>query len=143
MWHLQVCAHYLGQRVLKISYYEHPFLRIVGLLHFWVYLALMVLAVLSLFAGMSQSKEYSELVWPLDLLVVVVWVLWGISLFGSMAVRREQTVYISLWYFMATFVAIATLYIFNNLSIHVDEYTLEVRETKRGMEELTSDIPNN
>ncbi|MBD5167187.1 MAG: cytochrome-c oxidase, cbb3-type subunit I [Helicobacter sp.] len=109
--------YYLGQRVLKISYYEHPFLRIVGLLHFWVYLALMVLAVLSLFAGMSQSKEYSELVWPLDLLVVVVWVLWGISLFGSMAVRREQTVYISLWYFMATFVAIATLYIFNNLSI--------------------------
>ena len=109
--------YYLGQRVLKISYYEHPFLRIVGLLHFWVYLALMVLAVLSLFAGMSQSKEYSELVWPLDLLVVVVWVLWGISLFGSMAVRREQTVYSSLWYFMATFVAIATLYIFNNLSI--------------------------
>ncbi|MGP1580040.1 MAG: hypothetical protein ACTTH5_03355 [Wolinella sp.] len=49
--------------------------------------------------------------------MVVVWVLWGISLFCSMGVRREQTICISLWYFIATFVAIAALYIFNNLSI--------------------------
>lgn len=109
--------YYLGQRVLKISYNEHPFLKVIGHLHFWIYIVLMALAVVSLFAGMTQSKEYSELVWPLDLLVVVVWVLWGVSLFGSMGVRREQTIYISLWYFIATFVAISALYIFNNLSI--------------------------
>lgn len=109
--------YYLGQRVLKITYNEHPFLKIIGHLHFWAYIVLMALAVVSLFAGLTQSKEYAELVWPLDLLVVVVWVLWGISLFGSMGVRREQTLYISLWYFIATFVAIAALYIFNNLSV--------------------------
>lgn len=109
--------YYLGQRVLKITYHEHGFLRFVGLLHFWVYMALLVLAVISLFAGLTQSKEYAELVWPLDLLVVVVWVLWGVSLFGSMAMRREQTIYISLWYFIATFTAISILYIFNNLAI--------------------------
>ncbi|MDD6055332.1 MAG: cytochrome-c oxidase, cbb3-type subunit I [Helicobacter sp.] len=109
--------YYLGQRVLKISYHEHPFLKFIGHLHFWIYIVLMALAVVSLFAGLTQSKEYSELVWPLDLLVVVVWVLWGVSLFGSMGVRREQTLYISLWYFIATFVAISALYIFNNLSI--------------------------
>ncbi|EES89405.1 cytochrome-c oxidase, cbb3-type subunit I [Helicobacter canadensis] len=109
--------YYLGQRVLKISYNEHPFLKFIGHLHFWLYILLMVLAVVSLFAGLTQSKEYAELVWPLDLLVVVVWVLWGVSLFGSMGVRREQTIYISLWYFIATFVAISALYIFNNLSV--------------------------
>ncbi len=109
--------YYLGQRVLKITYHQHPFLRMVGLLHFWVYIALLILAIISLFAGLTQSKEYAELIWPLDLLVVVVWVLWGTSLFGSMAVRREQTIYISLWYFIATFSAISILYIFNNLSI--------------------------
>lgn len=109
--------YYLGQRVLKISYNEHPFLKFIGYLHFVLYIVLMALAVASLFAGLTQSKEYSELVWPLDLLVVVVWVLWGVSLFGSMGVRREQTIYISLWYFIATFVAISALYIFNNLSI--------------------------
>lgn len=109
--------YYLGQRVLKITYNEHPFLKAVGYLHFCAYIVLMALAVVSLFAGLTQSKEYSELVWPLDLLVVVVWVLWGVSLFGSMGVRREQTIYISLWYFIATFVAISALYIFNNLSV--------------------------
>ena len=109
--------YYLGQRVLKISCNEHPFLKFIGYLHFVLYIVLMALAVVSLFAGLTQSKEYSELVWPLDLLVVVVWVLWGVSLFGSMGVRREQTIYISLWYFIATFVAISALYIFNNLSI--------------------------
>ena len=109
--------YYLGQRVLKISYNEHLFLKFIGYLHFVLYIVLMALAVVSLFAGLTQSKEYSELVWPLDLLVVVVWVLWGVSLFGSMGVRREQTIYISLWYFIATFVAISALYIFNNLSI--------------------------
>ncbi|MDA3967609.1 MULTISPECIES: cytochrome-c oxidase, cbb3-type subunit I [Helicobacter] len=109
--------YYIGQRVLKISYNEYPFLKFIGHLHFWLYIVLMLLAVISLFAGLNQSKEYSELIWPLDLLVVIVWVLWGVSLFGSMGVRREQTIYISLWYFIATFVAISALYIFNNLSI--------------------------
>ena len=109
--------YYLGQRVLKITYKEHPFLRAVGLAHFWIYIVLMALAVISLFAGLTQSKEYSELIWPLDIIVVVVWVLWGVSLFGSMGVRREQTIYISLWYFIATFVGISALYIFNNLAV--------------------------
>ncbi|MCI5967972.1 cytochrome-c oxidase, cbb3-type subunit I [Helicobacter sp.] len=109
--------YYLGQRVLKMSYAEYPFLKIAGYLHFWLYIVLMVLAIVSLFAGLTQSKEYSELIWPLDLLVVLVWLLWGFNLFGSMAVRREQTIYISLWYFIATFVAISALYIFNNLSV--------------------------
>ncbi|WP_104697369.1 MULTISPECIES: cytochrome-c oxidase, cbb3-type subunit I [unclassified Helicobacter] len=109
--------YYLGQRVLKITYHQHPFLKFIGLLHFWVYVVLLLLAVASLFLGLTQSKEYAELIWPLDLLVVLVWVLWGISLFGSMGVRREQTIYISLWYFIATFTAIAVLYIFNNLAV--------------------------
>ena len=109
--------YYLGQRVLKITYHQHPFLKFIGLAHFWIYIVLMLLAVVTLFGGLTQSKEYAELIWPLDLLVVVVWVLWGASLFGSMGVRRENVIYISLWYFIATFVAISALYIFNNLSI--------------------------
>lgn len=109
--------YYLGQRVLKITYYQHPFLRLVGFLHFGIYIVVILLAVVTLSVGITQSKEYAELGWPLDLAVVVVWVLWGVSLFGSMAVRREATMYISLWYFIASFVAVSTLYIFNNLSV--------------------------
>lgn len=109
--------YYLGQRVLKITYNQHPFLKIIGILHFWIYVVLIALAVVTLLLGITQSKEYAELPWILDLVVVVVWVLWGVSLFGSMAVRREQTLYISLWYFIASFVAVSALYIFNNLAI--------------------------
>ena len=53
--------YYLGQRVLKISYNEHPFLKFIGYLHFVLYIVLMALAVVSLFAGLTQSKEYSSM----------------------------------------------------------------------------------
>ena len=109
--------YYLGQRVLKITYHDHPFLKLVGMLHFFMYLVVLVLALYTLFSGITQSKEYAELPWIVDLLVVVTWVLWGMSMFGSMAVRREKVIYISLWYFIATFTAISVLYIFNNLSV--------------------------
>lgn len=109
--------YYLGQRVLKITYHDHPFLKLVGILHFLVYLVVLVLALYTLFAGITQSKEYAELPWIVDILVVITWVLWGFSLFGSMAVRREKVIYISLWYFIATFTAISVLYIFNNLAV--------------------------
>ena len=52
--------YYLGQRVLKITYKQYTFLRVVGLLHFWLYVILMIAAVISLFAGLTQSKEYAE-----------------------------------------------------------------------------------
>jgi cytochrome c oxidase cbb3-type subunit 1 len=109
--------YYISQRVLKVSLNEHPFLAFMAKLHFWLYALLMVLAVVTLWVGMSQSKEYVQLVWPIDLLVVVVWVVWGISMFGIMGVRREKTIYISIWYFISLYLAIAMLYIFNNLQV--------------------------
>lgn len=109
--------YYFGQRTLKITYNDYPFLKFIGITHFVVYLVILVLALITLFAGITQSKEYAELAWPIDLLVVVAWVLWGISLFGSMSVRREKTIYISMWYLIATFTAVSVLYIFNNLSV--------------------------
>ena len=109
--------YYLGQRTLKITYHDHPFLKLVGMLHFFVYVVVLLLALYTLFNGITQSKEYAELPWIVDIFVVLAWVLWGTSLFGSMAVRKEKVIYISLWYFIATFTAISVLYIFNNLSI--------------------------
>jgi len=109
--------YYVGQRVLKVSLAEHPFLIRLGQFHFWSYLILMILAVVSLFAGISTSKEYAELEWPLDIFVVVVWVTWGISIFATIAVRREKSLYISMWYYIACFLGIAMLYLFNNMEV--------------------------
>jgi len=109
--------YYVGQRVLKVSMAESPFLMVIAKLHFWLYMIVMVLAVVTLFAGISQGKEYAQIIWPIDVLVVVVWVLWGISIFGLVGIRREKTLYISMWYYIATFLGIAMLYLFNNMQV--------------------------
>jgi len=109
--------YYISQRVFKVSLNEYPFLKFISKLHFGVYFLIMLLAVVTLWMGISTSKEYIQLEWPIDLLVVVAWVLWGVSIFGIIGVRREKTMYISIWYFIATFLAIAMLYIFNNLAV--------------------------
>ncbi|MCT7611346.1 cbb3-type cytochrome c oxidase subunit I, partial [Aliarcobacter butzleri] len=109
--------YYISQRVLKVSLKESPFLMAIAKLHFVLYFITILLAVVTLFMGITTSKEYAELEWPLDILVVVWWVLWGISIFGIIGIRRERTLYISIWYFISTFIAVAMLYLFNNMEV--------------------------
>jgi cytochrome c oxidase cbb3-type subunit 1 len=109
--------YYVGQRVLKVSMAESPFLMMIGKLHFWVYFLTMLAGVVTLFMGITTSKEYAELEWPLDLAVVVFWVLWGVSIFGLIGIRRERTLYISVWYYIAAFLAVAMLFLFNNMEV--------------------------
>jgi len=109
--------YYISQRVFKVSLAEYPFLSFIAKLHFILYAILMVFAVITLFMGISTGGEYVQLHWGLDILVVVVWVLWGVSIFGIIGVRREPVLYISIWYFIATFLAISMLYIFNELQV--------------------------
>ena len=109
--------YYISQRVLKVSLKESPFLMSVAKLHFVLYFITILLAVVTLTMGITTSKEYAQLEWPLDILVVVWWVLWGVSIFGLIGIRRERTLYISIWYWIATFLAVAMLYLFNNMEI--------------------------
>ncbi|MDX9756995.1 MAG: cbb3-type cytochrome c oxidase subunit I, partial [Sulfurimonas sp.] len=102
--------YYVGQRVLKVSMAESALLMFLGKLHFWLYLVVVVAVVVSLFAGVTTSKEYAEFEWPIDIGVVVVWVLFGMSIFGLIGIRREKSLYISVWYYIATFLGIAMLY---------------------------------
>ena len=109
--------YYVGQRVLKVSLKESNFLMFISKLHFWTYFIAILLAVVTLFAGITTSKEYAELEWPLDIVVVIFWVLWGISIFGLIGIRREKTIFISIWYYIATFLGVAMLYLFNNMEV--------------------------
>jgi len=109
--------YYVGQRVLKVSMAESKFLMFLGKLHFWLYLLVVVAVVGSLLMGITTSKEYAEFEWPIDIAVVAVWVIWGMSVFGLIGIRREKSLYISIWYYIATFLGIAMLYLFNNMAI--------------------------
>jgi len=108
---------YLGQRVLKVSMAESKFLMVIGNIQFWLYFIGALLATISLLFGFTQSHEYAQYEWPFDLVVVVIWVLWGVGMMGLIGIRREKALYISVWYYLACFLGVAMLYLFNNMSI--------------------------
>jgi len=108
---------YFGQRVLKVSIAESKFLMVLGNIQFWLYLIGVLLGVTALIMGYSTSKEYAQLEWPFDIVVVLVWVLWGMNMFGLIGIRREKALYISVWYYIACFLGVAMLYLFNNMEI--------------------------
>lgn len=69
--------------------------------------------------GFTQSKEYAELIWPIDILITVVWVAYGIVFFGTIAKRKMPHIYVANWFFAAYIITIAVLHIVNNLAIPV------------------------
>ncbi|MEA2029435.1 MAG: cytochrome-c oxidase, cbb3-type subunit I [Campylobacterota bacterium] len=109
--------YYVGQRTLKVSIAESKFLTIMSKIHFWLYFVGALIAVITLLLGISSSKEYAQFEWPIDIVIVLIWVTWGITMFGLIGMRREKTLYISLWYYIACFLGIAMLYLFNNMAV--------------------------
>jgi cytochrome c oxidase cbb3-type subunit 1 len=109
--------YYFGQRILKVSNAESPFLMFISKLHFFLYIIGVVAVVITLLLGITTSKEYAEFEWPIDIAIVVIWVTFGIHLFGMIGIRREKYLYISMWYMIAMFVAVAMLYLFNNMAV--------------------------
>ena len=109
--------YYVGQRVLKVSMAESKFLMFMSKLHFWLYFVGALLATVSLLLGITTAKEYAQFEWPIDVVIVLIWVIWGITMFGLIGIRREKALYISMWYYIACFLGIAMLYLFNNMEV--------------------------
>ncbi len=106
-------VYYTTQRLLKTRMASDLLSRI----HLWSWQLAIVGAAITLPLGMTQAKEYAELEWPLDLLIVFSWITFAVNYFWTLAKRREKHLYVGLWFYMATIVTIAILYIVNNLSI--------------------------
>ena len=87
---------------------------------FYGYQAVLVLGVLSYMFGYSQSKEYAELPWLLDVLLAVVWIVYGYVFFCTIGKRKEKHIYVGLWFYGAYIIAVAVLHIFNNLALPID-----------------------
>ena len=92
---------------------------VLGKLHFWGWQFIIVLAAITLPLGLSQGKEYAELEWPIDIAVVLIWVVFAINFFGTLLKRNEKHMYVSIWFYIATIVTVALLYIVNAISIPV------------------------
>ncbi len=83
----------------------------------WLFNVGIAAAAVSLLMGYTQSLEYAELEWPLDIAIVVLWVMFAVNVFGTIIKRNEEQMYVSLWYIIATVIAVAVLYLVNNLAI--------------------------
>ena len=88
-------------------------------IHFWGWQLIIVSAVITLPLGITSSKEYAELEWPIDIAITLVWVVFGINMFWTILKRRERHLYVAIWFYIATFVTVAVLHIVNNLELPV------------------------
>jgi cytochrome c oxidase cbb3-type subunit I len=86
---------------------------------FWGWQLVIVLAAITLPAGMTSGKEYAELEWPIDLLIAVVWVSYAIVFLGTLVKRRVSHIYVANWFFAAFIITVAVLHIVNSAEIPV------------------------
>ena len=86
---------------------------------FWGWQLVIVLAAITLPLGLTQGKEYAELIWPIDILIAVIWVCFGVVFFGTLAKRQMKHIYVANWFFAAFIITVAVLHIINNLAIPV------------------------
>jgi cytochrome c oxidase cbb3-type subunit I/II len=105
--------YYSTQRLCKCRLASDRLSRI----HFWGWQTIIVLAAITLPLGLSRGMEYAELIWPINILVVLIWVVFAINFFWTLAIRNEPTLYVALWFYIATIVTVAMLYIVNHLQI--------------------------
>lgn len=107
--------YYSLQRLLK----ARMFSDVLSNINFWGWQLIIVAAAISLPLGYTSSKEYAELEWPIDIAIALVWVVFGINMIGTILRRRERHLYVAIWFYIATFVTVAVLHIFNSLAIPV------------------------
>ncbi|WP_299733012.1 cytochrome-c oxidase, cbb3-type subunit I [uncultured Endozoicomonas sp.] len=86
---------------------------------FWGWQLVIVLAAITLPLGMTSSKEYAELEWPIDILIAVVWVSYAIVFFGTIMKRKSKHIYVANWFFGAFIITVAVLHIVNSAALPV------------------------
>jgi cytochrome c oxidase cbb3-type subunit I/II len=105
--------YYSMQRLLKTSMAS----KWMSYFHFWGWQFIIVAAAVTLVMGISQSKEYAELEWPIDIMIAIVWVIFGWNMMWTMLKRRTKHIYVAIWFYIATFVTVAVLHIGNSIEI--------------------------
>lgn len=107
--------YHSSQRLLKTRLFSDVLSRI----HFWGWQLIILAAAITLPLGYTQSKEYAELEWPIDIAIAAVWVIFAINYFMTIRQRREKHMYVAIWFYIATIITVAVLHIVNSIEIPV------------------------
>lgn len=108
-------VYYSMQRLLKARMFSDVLSRI----HFWMWQLIILAAAITLPLGITTSKEYSELEWPIDIAITLVWVVFGINMIGTILKRRVSHMYVAIWFYIATLITVAVLHIVNSFELPV------------------------
>ena len=108
-------VYYSLQRLLKTRMASN----FLSNFNFWGWQIIIVAAAITLPLGITTSKEYAELEWPIDIAIALVWVAFGANMIWTIMRRRQRHLYVAIWFYLATFVTVAVLHIFNSLELPV------------------------
>lgn len=111
-------VYYSLQRLLKARMYSDLLSKI----HFWGWQLIIVAAVITLPLGLTSSHEYAELEWPIDIAITLIWVVFGVNMFGTIIKRRERHLYVAIWFYIATFATVAVLHIVNSFQLPISAF---------------------
>ena len=110
--------YYSLQRLCKARMFSDK----LSWVHFWGWQLIIAAAAITLLMGKTTGKEYAELEWPIDIAITLVWVIFGINMFGTILKRRERHLYVAIWFYIATWVTVAMLHIVNSIEIPVSAF---------------------
>ncbi|WGH27505.1 MAG: cytochrome-c oxidase, cbb3-type subunit I [Candidatus Bostrichicola ureolyticus] len=108
-------SYYSLQRLLKTRMYSDLF----SWIHFWGWQLFILLSWITFLMGINTSKEYAEHEWPLDIMITLVWLIYGINMIGTILNRRVKHLYVSIWFYISTWTAMVMLHILNNLELPI------------------------
>jgi len=107
--------YYSVQRLCKTRLFSDVLSKI----HFWGWQLIILSAAITLPLGLSTSKEYAELEWPIDIAIALIWVVFSVNVIGTLIKRREAHIYVAIWFYIATLVTVAVLHIVNSLALPI------------------------
>jgi cytochrome c oxidase cbb3-type subunit I/II len=108
-------VYYSLQRLVK----ARMFSDVLSKIHFWGWQLIIVAAAITLPLGITSSKEYAELEWPIDIAITLIWVVFGFNMFATIIKRRERHLYVAVWFYIATFVTVAVLHLVNSFALPI------------------------
>ena len=88
-------------------------------IHFWGWQLIILSAAITLPLGITTSKEYAELEWPIDIAIALVWIAFGLNMFGTIIKRREKHMYVAIWFYIATWITVTVLHVVNSIEVPV------------------------
>ena len=108
-------SYYVVQRTCHVRLWSDK----LAAFTFWGWQLVILSAAISLPLGITTSKEYAELEWPIDILITLVWVAYAVVFFGTLMQRRIKHIYVANWFFGAFILTVAILHVFNSLAFPI------------------------